>query len=246
MFETRKEMVALAAAGIAVGATALALWWNPREKRTRRAKLQCSCGEVEAQIYMPSANYKYLDTACFQCSCTDCVGWADAVVEAGASKTKLLEICTPGFPCLSLYDSEILVTKGQNLLKSMKLSAKSENRRIHSTCCNTPLAISVDHTSLNLVNYLFVQTKTNAYDLHEIGFPPDVLIPAVCLHGKTAQANRKINPESMKVVPYVDAKYILGIISRVLLLLLLGTRGPGAGFPTTGDIDIGIESIQSG
>jgi polyferredoxin len=52
---------------------------NSKEKRTRRAKVVCHCGKVEAELYIPAANYRYLEPACFQCGCNDCVDFVDKV-----------------------------------------------------------------------------------------------------------------------------------------------------------------------
>ena len=76
---------------VVVGATAAAtlsafgLYWiierSTTETKTRRASYRCSCGEVEASIIIPAANYRYSEIPSFQCACCDCVGFCERVSE---------------------------------------------------------------------------------------------------------------------------------------------------------------------
>lgn len=159
----------------------------------------------------------------------------------------------PGVPTILFYDSEIKVTHGKELLENMKLSKKTENRRVFAKCCGTPIAICPDHSHLNLVysNIITPSAFSKKANSNEIPFPEDVLQNAtVCLHAshlETADtdAAKEKYPE-MKIVAGAGAPIeIVKIISRLLLLIGMGQRGPGDGFPVGEGktVGIGYESI---
>jgi hypothetical protein len=142
-----------------------------------------------------------------------------------------------------MYDSEISVTKGQDLVKSMKLSDKTPNRRVYSKCCATPLGVSLDNMGTNLV-YPPNITKTNLLHPDEMAFPSESLEPEMCLFSNSTKPQKKVFPENLLLIPSAFAPKFIGLyISRLVVLLGLGAKGPGKGFPTTGELDIGIDSI---
>jgi hypothetical protein len=143
-----------------------------------------------------------------------------------------------------MYDSEISVTRGQNLVKSMKLSEKTPNRRVYSKCCATPLGVSLDSMGTNLV-YPPNITETNLQP-DDIAFPPESLEPQMCLFSNNTRPEKKVFPEDLLLISSAFAPKFIGLyISRLVILLGLGAKGPGKGFPTTGELDIGIDSIKS-
>ncbi|KAL3938488.1 MAG: hypothetical protein SGARI_001727 [Bacillariaceae sp.] len=174
------------------------------------------------------------------------MSYCKAVLKEGSSLPPAFQkgFFDPGIPTLLLYDSEIVVAKGKEHLESMKLSPKTENRRVFAACCGTPIAIAPDHQHLNL------NCKEN-----EVPFPSSVIdTPTLIVHAshimdtmdkdKEAQVSKK-HP-TMKIIPTVVAPLeILKIINRLLLLLVLGDRGPGQGLPMDSDktLGIGIESV---
>lgn len=146
-----------------------------------------------------------------------------------------------------MYDSEILVTKGQDQIQSMKLSKKTENRRIYTKCCGTPLGISVDHVGINMIVPNLIQKTTAPLESNEVDFPDIPPEPTLCLYvDNTKAAGKEISPKSMKLIPSTFAPAFIGIcLYRVALLAAVGGRGPGKGFPTNGEVEIGIEIIKS-
>ena len=56
------------------------------ETKTRRAKYTCRCGNVEASIIIPAANYRYSEIPSFQCACHDCVSFCNKVREQSMKK----------------------------------------------------------------------------------------------------------------------------------------------------------------
>jgi hypothetical protein len=146
------------------------------------------------------------------------------------------------------YDSEIKVVEGQDQLEHMKLSKTTENRRVFAKCCGTPLAISPDHSHLNLVYCPVVkplEAKACAED--EVPFPepvldqPTVLLLAYRLGEDATNQETNVKHPNMKIVPHHFAPVsILNIVSRLILLIVMGARGPGKGFPVEGDKKVGI------
>jgi hypothetical protein len=147
-----------------------------------------------------------------------------------------------------MYDSEILVTKGQDYIQSMKLSKKTENRRIYTKCCGTPLGISDDRVGVNMIVPNLIKKTTALLEPNEIDFPNLPLEPTVCLYAdNTKAAGKTISPQSMKLIPSTFAPGFIGLcLYRVALLAAVGGRGPGKGFPTNGQVEIGIETSTSG
>ena len=131
----------------------------------------------------------------------------------------------------------------------MKLSKKTENRRIFAKCCGTPLAISADHSHLNLV-YSNLIKPINDWNCkeNEVPYPTSVCAQyAVCLHaenlGNIPDEYKKKYP-TMKIIPTLVAPVtILGILGRLVLLMGMGSRGPGQGLYLEKEIGIGYESI---
>lgn len=146
-----------------------------------------------------------------------------------------------------MYDSEILVTKGQKHIQSMKLSKRTENRRCYAKCCGTPLGDSIDHVGINLIYPNLIEKTTVPLEPNEIDFPMSLLTPTLCLYADHNKAiGKTVAPDTMEMIPSTFApKFISKCLYRVALLAAVGGRGPGKGFPTNGDIDIGIETIKS-
>lgn len=245
-FSSREKGLLVAVGGIAAAFVGVRLLSKTMgETKTRRGELVCKCGKVKIQIYMPASNYKFVETLTFQCACEDCVDWAEKVIDSGSFIKEQAETCAPGNPNMVLYDGEICVDQGKEFIKSMKLSEKTPNRRIYSRCCGTPLGISIDGSGINMVNYLAIQKCTKKLVENEVDFPPEVLEPSCCLHGSEAKPEKKVKPESLKIVPKVEAKFMATHFVRVFFYAILGTRGPGTGFPTVGEVDIGIDTIKT-
>jgi hypothetical protein len=146
------------------------------------------------------------------------------------------------------YDSEIKLVEGHDQLEHMKLSKRTENRRVFAKCCGTPLAICPDHSHLNLVYCPVVKPlEAKACAEHEIPFPervldqPTVLLLAYHLGDDATNQETKSKHPNMKIVPHHFAPLsILSILSRLILLIGMGARGPGKGFPVEGDKKVGI------
>ena len=168
----------------------------------------------------------------------------------------------PGVPTIVLYDSEINVVEGQEHLQHMKLSKKTENRRIYTTCCGTPLGISADHSHLNLI-YCPVVKPLDFLDCdkdkNEIPFPHEVLEqPSMCVLASRldlddqndgandfADVYKTKYPNMKYIKDHFAPKEILKVAGRLLLLIGMGTRGPGKGFVIDDkEIGIGYESIS--
>ena len=231
-FSSREKGLLVAVGGVAAAYVGVRLLSKTMgEKKTRRGQLVCKCEKVKIQIYMPASNYKFVETLSFQCACEDCVDWADKVIESGSYKKEQAETCTPGNPNMVLYDSEICVDQGEEFIKSMKLSEKTPNRRIYSKCCGTPLGISIDGSGINMVNYLVVQNCNKKLEKNEVDFPSEVLEPSCCLHGSEAKPDKKVKPESLKIVPKVEATFMASHFLRIFFYAILGTKGPGYRIP---------------
>lgn len=200
-----------------------------QETKTRRAKYTCSCGDVEASIIIPAANYRYSEIPSFQCACADCVQFCDQVLASGSATFD--EFCSPGAPHLLLYDSEIHMVKGQEHLKSMKLSTKAGNRRIYAACCGTPMSVSPDRSHLNMIYTPNLKEEEVLYEM-EVDLPR--LPPRAVFF-----ASKATGP-----APPGTANTLLHCLSRLVVLLFLGEKGPGAGFPTVGPVEIGLDSIK--
>lgn len=155
----------------------------------------------------------------------------------------------PAVPTILLYDSEIIVTAGKENLESMKLSEKTENRRVFAKCCGTPIAIAPDHSHLNLVYCSIIKPSTDCGE-NEIPFPAAIIDhPTVLLHAENLDSiadEFKTKHPTMKIIPTLVAPVeIFKILARLGLLLGMGSRGPGEGFPLGEGktIGYGIESI---
>lgn len=145
----------------------------------------------------------------------------------------------PGIDTTILYDSEMQVTRGQSYLQSMKLSQNSDNRRIYSTCCGTPILISSESAPVNLVYCCNMKGEKD-------GEPSTINVtPACCVH---APENSKAPEGSkMRIAHGTFAPiFILNTIGRLLLLVFAGSYGPGTGVPI-GDgkeMEIGMDTIK--
>ena len=157
----------------------------------------------------------------------------------------------PAVPTLQFYDSELVVAAGKEHLEHMKLSTKTENRRIFAKCCGTPIGISTDHSHMNLVySNLIKPTKDGECGENEVPFPTTVIGQfGVCLHaenlGAFPEEYKKKHP-TMKIIPTTVAPVeIIKILSRLALLIGMGARGPGEGFALGSEKEIGYgyESI---
>ena len=236
-------------------------WYASSKYKTRYGVMKCYCGQVEVDIYQPPSNYVYLETPSLQCLCHDCTTQVKKVLDSGGSGKIPQEykdqFCSPGVPCLQLYDSEILVKKGHEYISSMKFTAKSDNRRVYASCCGTPLAISIESAPLDLIHPPTMtmvdeddadgnnQTNTNT-----IPFPTKDLVPTVCVHSHNmSEDDPKYHsgPPTMKMAHHENAPgFILYTIGRLIVLALgIGSYGPGKGFPKNEPVGIGLDSITS-
>jgi len=161
----------------------------------------------------------------------------------------------PGIPTVQLYDSEISVRRGSEYLEHMKLSQKTENRRVYARCCGTPIAIAPDHSHLNLVYCPIISPVTagDNEDTDEVPFPAKILNqPTVCLYtarlgqGFNLEQTRTKHPQMQLVSTVFCPSVIASMLGRLALLLVLGQRGPGQGFPVGQGktVAIGFESIK--
>ena len=146
----------------------------------------------------------------------------------------------PGVDTTILYDSEIQVVRGQSYLQSMKLSPKSDNRRIYSTCCGTPMLISSESAPVNLVYCCNMKGEKD-------GEPSVINVtPSRCVH---APDDAKV-PEGSTTTRIAKGTFapvlILNAISRLLLLTFVGSYGPGSGVPIGEgkEMEIGLDSIK--
>ena len=143
------------------------------------------------------------------------------------------------------YDSEVKVTTGTENLEHMKLSKKTENRRVFAKCCGTPIGIAPDHSHLNLV-YTNLLSPVKDCKEDEVPFPESILHNATTLFfasrlGESCKKEAASKHPEMRVVPTVVApRHILAIVARLLLLIGMGARGPGEGFPVGEDKKVGI------
>ncbi|CAB9520270.1 expressed unknown protein [Seminavis robusta] len=244
-----KETLAVVAVGAVVVSSAalLGLVLSKRNQRaTRRATLQCHCGKVKAEIHQPAANYKYAETQNIQCGCNDCMGYCKAVLKEGSTEDAFQEsFFNPGVPTILFYSSEIKLVSGKELLAHMKISPKTENRRVFTTCCGTPLSISPDGSPLNLVYCPTISPLTDCGE-NEVPFPREVLDkPTLCFHGRkfledpASQVKAK-QPQMTVIAEHNAPKFVLGMIGRLLLLVGLGAKGPGEGFPVEDGKTVGI------
>ena len=156
--------------------------------------------------------------------------WNDhKVLKEGSSDAAFQnEFFDPAIPTLQLYDSEIQITAGKVHLEHMKLSKKTENRRVFAKCCGTPIAICPDHSHLNLVySNLIKPTKDWNCKENEIPFPTSVIEQfGVCLWAnklsKISEDHKKKYP-TMKIIPTIVAPVeISKIVFRLLWLLGMG------------------------
>ena len=235
-----KASAALGATVAAAIGSALYVYVRRRSQRlpTRRAQLVCRCGNVAVDIHQPPSNYCLMETPCLQCACTDCVSFVEACVGDKRSR----EYCTPGVHNAIFYDSELLVAKGASSIRNMKLTKHSENRRIYTSCCGTPLGISIDYTGVNLILSNLVRPVARL-ESNEEALPK--LAPTVCFFSKEANPKYSIEPASIQLIPKRGApRFILYCLTRMVVLLLVGSYGPGEGFPRT-PLTIGLKSIPS-
>jgi hypothetical protein len=153
------------------------------------------------------------------------------------------------------YDSELSVTRGKEHLESIKLSIKTENRRIFASCCGTPIAIAPEHSYLNLVySNLIRSVPQMSCQEKEVPYPMSVVRSYnLVLHAENLNLDENATKDiqskhpSMKIIPTVVAPVeISKILGRLVLLLALGSSGPGEGFPMGQGkaIGYGIESIS--
>ena len=228
-----KSVLVVSTTTVATLAVFGAYWIHQQrqETKTRRARYTCSCGTVEASIIIPAANYRYSEIPSFQCACTDCIQFCKTVLESG-SATFENQFCSPGAPNMVLYDSELHLVKGQEHLKSMKLTTKSGNRRIYAACCGTPMSISPDRSHLNLIYTPNIQEE-EVLDEMEVDLPR--LPPSAVFFASKG---------TVRPAPPGTETTILHCISRLVFLYFLGEKGPGEGFPTVGPVEIGLDSIK--
>lgn len=170
------------------------------------------------------------------------------VLEAGKSdKAFRKSYFDPGVAQVLFYDSEVDIIQGSEYLEHMKLSAKTENRRVFARCCGSPISVSPDHSHLNLV-YCSVVKPTPEKDCGdtEIPFPakvldePTVLLHAGSLDDSAATVDKTRHPDMQVVSGAFAPATIFSIISRLILLLGMGDRGPGKGFPVAKGKEVGI------
>ena len=50
-----------------------------KRRPNRKGNAICSCGKVCISIDQPPANYSYMDAACIQCTCDDCISFCEEV-----------------------------------------------------------------------------------------------------------------------------------------------------------------------
>ena len=188
-------------------------------------------------IDQPPANYSYMDASCIQCTCNDCVSFCEEVIKQGSSKLTIKDMGQPGISTTVFYNSELKVLKGQEYLESMKHTEGSNNRRIYSKCCGTPIAISDTGAPLNLVyccNFKPVEGKEIVN-----------MTPICCFHSRkedAVPAGSNIRMINGTVAP----RSILEIITRLILLAFVGSYGTGTGIPHGNDktVGIGLSSIK--
>ncbi|CAB9523411.1 expressed unknown protein [Seminavis robusta] len=243
------ETLAAVVMGTAVASSAaiLGLVLSKRsQKATRRATLECRCGKVKAEIHQPAANYKYLETTNMQCGCNDCMGYCKAVLKEGSTDDAFQNsFFNPGVPTILLYSSEIKIVAGKEYLEHMKLSPKTDNLRVFTTCCGTPVSVSSESAPMNLVYCPNIHPSTKCGQ-NEVPFPKDVLDKStLCFHGarflKDPPSLAKAEQIQMRVVAEANAPgFILGLLGRLVLLVGLGARGPGEGFPVADGKTVGI------
>jgi len=236
---------------VVVGATAAAtlsafgLYWiierSTTETKTRRASYRCSCGEVEASIIIPAANYRYSEIPSFQCACCDCVGFCERVLESGSAK--LDNFCSPGAQHLLVHDSEIQMVKGREYLQSVKLSTTTDKRRIYSSCCGTPFGVSPDHSHINLIYTPNLREEEVLMEM-EVDFPP--LPPSAVLYSRMIKPGKPQPPMGTRTrFGGYDTMTILHCVGRTAVLFFLGEKGPGKGFPIVGNVEIGLDTIKT-
>lgn len=135
------------------------------------------------------------------------------------------------------------MVKGHEYLKSMKLSSNTCNRRIYSTCCGTPMGISLDRTYVNLIYTPNLKEEEVLMEM-EVDLSP--LPPTAVFYSTQAIPTKPSAPMGMRTGRgNFDTITILHCISRLALLFFLGEKGPGQGFPIIGQVQIGITTIQT-
>lgn len=220
------------AAGAAVAAaSAYLLLRNRREQRTRLAKYACTCGRVEADLIVPTSSYRYLELPSLQCCCDDCMHFCQKVTTARFFIIMQREM--PSLPdfyhlvqaSLFFYNKAILLKKGKEHVKSMKLTEKGAE-------------------SADLRHYSFVPAQH--VRRRRLDSLPSTLPFPICHPWSVSIMieSTKNPPNETSIVPGAFTPiFISKCLLRLLLLSVLGEKGPGTAFPCVGIVDVGLDSI---
>lgn len=134
------------------------------------------------------------------------------------------------------------MVKGHEYLKSMKLSSNTSYRRIYSTCCGTPMSVSLDKTCVNLIYTPNLKEEEVLMEM-EIDLSP--IPPTAVFYSSQAIPTKPSAFTGTRTRRGTfDSNTILHCISRLTMLFFLGEKGPGHGFPIIGQVQIGIDTIQ--
>lgn len=198
------------------------------KNNARVGELVCPCGSVKCDLNVPASSFVLVDQTTALCHCVDCVGFCKACPNGD------FLIDNYSTHLVNFYKSDVVVTKGQDKIKGVRLTKCTQIVRLYCQDCGTPLGAEVMRAPFVLL-YAKLITKGPKY------------VPTLVLGRKWAP------PEAEPYIGIPVKEYPLGfffvvkLISRALLGLLFGKVGPAMLNDTDNysSIPVGLASIPA-
>jgi len=167
---------------------------------SQRGLYECACGSVQADVLVPPSVIKPMSILC---SCRDCVRFTEGVMKASnnnKSSTHVQEmgLVTGGSGAVHfamLRNCQISPTKGQDHVRTCKLTAETGTTRVYASCCGTPLGLggrgfTIIHPQLLKPH----PTKTK----DQVDLNAESLKPTHCVHCSSAPKDAAPIPNGVK------------------------------------------------
>jgi len=209
------------------------------KKRIRHSKYTCRCGKVQADLHVRPLLYGIVEQPSSMCCCTDCVGFCEKVLQSSRKGGNEIYL-TPGVRYMVFFNKEITLEFGQEHLRHVNISKKGTMRRTYTKCCGTPMAVTPENVGVSM---LYPENIQECSIIADNETPVPDITPTVCLHYASNKFTFPEPPPETRIVPNrIAPRFIFQIIARMLVTSLF-YKGTGHGFPVTGQVDIGMDTI---
>jgi hypothetical protein len=192
--------------------------------------LECPCGAIQCELKVPPSSHLLIEQTNVLCHCDDCMNFCRAcpngeyVVENHANHLVLF------------YKSDVTVVKGQEKIKTIKLSESSPNIRLYCGDCGTPLGSEVTAAPFNIFHQKLI-TKG------------PIFLPLLVLGCKWAPPEaRPYAGVGVVTREGIFGFWLLKVVGRVFLGFLLGkSRGSmvTGGPESYSSIPVGFDKIEA-